>query len=196
MTIFLIRHGQTTGDVENLYGGEYDDHLTDDGRRQAANLAEKLVNCGIDILYTSPKFRAYETAEILGSKLGLKPVVIEDFRERNSYGILTAIEKNSAKQQYPDLVEALKDPRATIVGAEDYVEFRTRILAALQSVRQQDVKTAAVITHGGPIRFIFRELLKIGEIDADNCAYAKLNFDMDGCQLVDSQGITTISNTP
>lgn len=28
MKIFLIRYGETTGDVEDRYGGWYDDHLT------------------------------------------------------------------------------------------------------------------------------------------------------------------------
>lgn len=33
MKIFLIRHGQTTGDIEGLYGGTYDDRLSKKGYR-------------------------------------------------------------------------------------------------------------------------------------------------------------------
>lgn len=35
MKIYLIRHGQTTGDVEDRYGGAYDDELTDKGKNEA-----------------------------------------------------------------------------------------------------------------------------------------------------------------
>lgn len=42
MKIFLCRHGQTTGDIEDRYGGDYDDHLTDLGKTQAEELANKL----------------------------------------------------------------------------------------------------------------------------------------------------------
>lgn len=34
MKIYLVRHGETTGDVEDRYGGWYDDHLTDRGKEQ------------------------------------------------------------------------------------------------------------------------------------------------------------------
>ena len=39
MKIFLIRHGETTGDIENRYGGSYDDHLTQRGRAQLEETA-------------------------------------------------------------------------------------------------------------------------------------------------------------
>lgn len=58
MKIYLIRHGQTTGDIENRYGGSYDDELTDEGQIQAHNLADKLMNSAIQILFCSPLIRA------------------------------------------------------------------------------------------------------------------------------------------
>jgi len=42
MKLFLIRHGQTTGDLEDRYGGTYDDHLTELGHEQLQATAEKL----------------------------------------------------------------------------------------------------------------------------------------------------------
>jgi broad specificity phosphatase PhoE len=35
MIIYLIRHGESTSDIDNLYGGDYDDHLTENGKAQA-----------------------------------------------------------------------------------------------------------------------------------------------------------------
>jgi broad specificity phosphatase PhoE len=35
MNLFFIRHGETTGDVEGRYGGDYDDRLTEKGSRAA-----------------------------------------------------------------------------------------------------------------------------------------------------------------
>ena len=31
MKIYLIRHGETTSDIEDRFGGDYDDHLTSHG---------------------------------------------------------------------------------------------------------------------------------------------------------------------
>jgi len=63
MKIYLIRHGETTGDIEERFGGDYDDHLTQKGKAQAQNLAEQLQNKGIEKIFVSPKIRARETAE-------------------------------------------------------------------------------------------------------------------------------------
>jgi broad specificity phosphatase PhoE len=62
MKIFFIRHGETTGDVENLYGGIYDDHLSPKGRDQAQRLAIVLKDKGIERIFSSPLIRAKETA--------------------------------------------------------------------------------------------------------------------------------------
>ena len=51
MKIYLIRYGQTTGDVEDRYGGAYDDELSDKGKIQAEELANKIDNSGIQILF-------------------------------------------------------------------------------------------------------------------------------------------------
>ncbi|MCX6795484.1 MAG: histidine phosphatase family protein [Candidatus Falkowbacteria bacterium] len=104
MKIFFIRHGQTTGDLEDRYGGDYDDQLSEDGRKQAEILFSELKNKGIKAIISSPLIRALETAKII-SNLGC-PIVIEPgFKERNQYGILTGKIKSEAKNQFPDLVE-------------------------------------------------------------------------------------------
>lgn len=105
MKIYLIRHGQTTGDVENRYGGIYDDELSDTGKTQTYELANKLGDSGIEILFCSPLIRAQQTAKILKAKLGCEVVTIENLRERNKNGILTGMTRDEAKVKYPELVE-------------------------------------------------------------------------------------------
>lgn len=51
MKIYLIRHGQTTGDIEDRYGGAYDDELSPEGIIQTNDLSDKLINSGIQILF-------------------------------------------------------------------------------------------------------------------------------------------------
>lgn len=109
MKIYLIRHGQTTGDVENRYGGSYDDHLTEEGEVQAHKLAEKLANSGIQIILCSPLIRAQETAKIINTKLNCEIKTIENLRERNQNGILSGMTRDEAKAKYPELTEQVKD---------------------------------------------------------------------------------------
>jgi broad specificity phosphatase PhoE len=93
MIIYLARHGQTTGDVENRYGGAYEDHMTELGKQQAVKLAGLLADKQIEQLYASPRIRAQEAAAIVANKLGLTYKTLEDFRERNGYGVMTGMVK-------------------------------------------------------------------------------------------------------
>lgn len=189
MKIYLIRHGQTTGDVEDRYGGNYDDHLSEEGEVQALKLAARLKDSGIQVILTSPLARAKETAEIFKATLGCDVTVLENVRERNQYGVLTGLVKSEAKLQYPDLVEKVKDYHNTIERAEPYSNFKQRIEKVFGEFTNVPYSTIAVVTHGGPIRTIFREILKAGEIDVADCAYALLEKTDSDVKIVELNGI-------
>ncbi len=164
MKIYLIRHGQSTSDVEDRYGGDYDDHLTEKGEQQAKELAKSLKGKGIQAVFCSPRFRAKETAEIVSKDLNAPLEVVEDFRECNRYGIITGMVKAEAKEQYPDEVAKLGDYRNTVQGGENYDHFKLRVIAAFEQIKTLDYNTVAIITHAGPIRCLAREVLDMGEL--------------------------------
>ena len=76
MKIIFIRHGETTGDIENRYGGDYDDHLTEKGIEQAEQLAEELEAKHLEVLITSPMQHRREVIDQLAS-----PAAIHQSRE-------------------------------------------------------------------------------------------------------------------
>lgn len=190
MKIYLIRHGQTTGDIENRYGGSYDDHMTGEGEAQAQNLAEKLANSGIQIILCSPLIRAQETAKIINTKLNCEIKTIADFRERNQNGVLSGMTRDEAKSKYPELTEQVKDYKNQIEGAESYEDFVERIKKAFTDAGDSEsYSTIGIVTHGGPIRVIFREILKDREIDIADCAYAVITKDGQALKLEELSGI-------
>ncbi len=189
MIIYLARHGQTTGDIENRYGGDYDDHLTDVGIQQSEHLAGQLADKGIELLFASPRIRAQETAGVVAKELNKTVEVLEPFRERNGYGILTGMTKDEAKRKHPEQVEMLKDVHATIDGAEEYGPFLRRVTDALNTVCQEQAEKILIVTHGGPIRLIFRDILKLGEIDVDDCGFAVVEAKDTDYTLLESMGI-------
>jgi broad specificity phosphatase PhoE len=187
--IYLVRHGQTTGDVENRYGGDYDDHLTNIGKQQSDKLAELLAGKDIERLYSSPRIRAQETAATIADKLGLVAETLDEFRERNGYGILTGMTKDEAIEKHPDQVELLEDVHNAVEGAEEYASFQKRITAALDTFSKEPAKKIAVVTHGGPIRLIFRDILKLGEIEVDDCAFSVIEAANGQYALLEKNGI-------
>lgn len=190
MKIYLIRHGQTTGDIENRYGGSYDDHLSDEGQVQAHELAEKLANSGIQIILCSPLIRAQETAKIVNTKLNCEIKTVESLRERNQNAILSGMTRDEAKEKHPELVEQVKDYKNTIPGAESYEDFVERIKKAFMEISNAtNYSTIGIVTHGGPIRVVFREILKDREIDIADCAYVILNLEGQTLTLEARDGI-------
>jgi broad specificity phosphatase PhoE len=190
MKIIFIRHGQTTGDVEDRYGGDYNDHLSELGLNQAGDLLQELSGKGIEIVISSPLIRAQETAKIV-SELGIKVITEPNLKERNQYGILSGMIKSEAKEKHPDLVEKLKDKLNTIEGAESYEDFSFRIQSVYASLwLKNEYSCLAIIWHGGPMRVLFREILGKGELsEIGDCAWVELEKNDDGILIRDLKRI-------
>lgn len=178
MIIYLIRHGETTGDIEGRYGGDYDDCLTGKGRAQSKEMAKKLKDKGIQIIYHIPKKRAKNTAKILNGFLNKGLEEVNELRERNNYGILTGLTEHESKKRYPKEADKLKimGSHHDIKGSEDYGSFKNRILNVFEKItNKEDFKVVAVVSHGGPIKCILEEILKIKKTDAlEDCTVIEL----------------------
>lgn len=157
MKIFLIRHGETTGDLEDRYGGNYDDHLTPHGKEQLQETALKLSDKDIQIIFTSRLIRARESAEIIKTQLGCGIQVVEGIQERN-YGVLAGLTKVEAIEHYPDAVEAHKNPENTDPEGESLVEFQNRTLEAFKDIFSKNYSTVAIVSHGGPLKQVLKYL--------------------------------------
>lgn len=183
--LFVIRHGQTTGDVEDRYGGDYDDVLSPEGERQVVGLCNELKNSGIQKVFSSPLKRAQQTAKELAEASHCDVITINGLRERNQYGVLTGLTKSEARGRYPDLVEQVKDRMQTIPGAESYLDAAQRMTSAYRDVLARMDSCAAMVWHGGGMRVLFREILEAGELkEIRDCAWIELQQDNDNGRFV------------
>ena len=192
MRIFLIRHGESESDVEERYGGSYDDNLSQKGEDQARILAANLKDKDIRKVYHSPLKRASQTADIISTIVHAPRKSVEDLAERNNYGILTGMKKDEAASQYPEEAAKLTRDgfRHDVEDSEEYDDFKIRVIAAFEKLLQADDDTIAVVTHGGVISTIVREYLKMGELDeVGDCAYVELEI------VDDDLTVTCMENT-
>jgi broad specificity phosphatase PhoE len=80
--ILLARHGQTDFNAPPVrIQGALDPPLNETGVAQARDLAELVAGEGIRALYASDMLRARMTAEIVGERIGLEPVIEPRVRE-------------------------------------------------------------------------------------------------------------------
>lgn len=150
MEILFIRHGETELNVADITHNLGDDTgLNDTGREQAEKAAEVCEAHGIKLLYSSPEKRARETAEIIGIRLNLAPIVSEKLAERNLGEYLG--------KPWPE-IQAILDKmdthtRYTFVppNGESRQQMEQRLQEMTDEITQQSQNTA-VVTHGGTLR--------------------------------------------
>lgn len=157
MKIFLVRHGETTGDLEDRYGGNYDDHLTPHGKTQLQETANRLADKNIEIIFTSNLIRAKESAEIIQTQVSCDVEIIDGIQERN-YGVLAGLTKVEAKELYPEVVVAHKNPENTDPEGESFINFQNRTLEAFKGIFLKEYSTVVVVSHGGPLKQILKHL--------------------------------------
>jgi 2,3-bisphosphoglycerate-dependent phosphoglycerate mutase len=157
MKIFLIRHGETTGDVEDRYGGSYDDHLTEVGQEQLQKTAQRLVGNRVDKIYSSTLLRAQESAEIINNVLKTDLEFLDGLRERG-YGVLGGLTKIEALEKYSDAVEKHGDSANTDPEGESQSDFTKRVMESFEYVCKQGGDTIVIVSHGGPLKVILRHL--------------------------------------
>lgn len=84
--IITIQHTQSIHHTNGMVGSWTDWDLSELGREQAKRIGEKMAKefQGWNfVMYSSDLKRAKQTAEIVGSHLGLEPILANELRERN-----------------------------------------------------------------------------------------------------------------
>jgi len=173
--VLWARHGENVANLtKTLSFRIFDGDLTDAGRQQARDLAERLTASGgdrIGLLVCSPLRRARQTAGILGQRLGL-PVAMEldDLREVN-VGDLDGRNDARAWDIYARVLAAWRagDASARFPGGENRDELCARLLRALTAVASTAVVTgrSLVVAHGANLRAALPGLTGGGDPGAD-----------------------------
>lgn len=89
MKLLLIRHGQDKDNVKGILNGRRNTALTKFGVRQARAAAQKLRRYDINIIYTSPLARTYQTARVIAKVIGVDKVIADQRLIERDFGILT-----------------------------------------------------------------------------------------------------------
>ncbi|MHA3915405.1 histidine phosphatase family protein [Halovulum sp. GXIMD14793] len=136
-TILLIRHAQTQAQHPEA-------ELTEDGFAQAQALAPRLVELGVDAIYSSPYRRAIQTAEPFAAQAGLDLMVLEPLHER----VLSPVPLEDWEEH---LRLSFADRSHAAPGGESNDDVAARVLPALTQVAAAGHTRPAVVTHGGVI---------------------------------------------
>ena len=148
--LVVVRHGQSTWNVDHRFTGQADPPLSGLGRRQAAALALGCAGEAFDAVVTSDLGRAFETGSIVAARLGRPvPVQVPDLRERWNR-TLTGLGSDRIEADYPGQLAAWREARpVTVPGAhEPFAGFVERVARGLvEAARHGD--RVLVVAHAG-----------------------------------------------
>ena len=184
--LYLVRHGQTTYNAEHRIQGQLDTPLSDEGRRQAELLAERLKTEGpfIGKIYCSELRRAGETARIIGRRLGLTPVSIEGIQEI-CFGMFQGHTfEESARlfpEQYADFL--IRGVMSNAHGGETGLQVFERARRAILKLPECETGSALVVCHGAVIGYLRAaaagaELTEVGRFIPENAGICPLGPEM------------------
>lgn len=198
LTIALVRHGRTEGNVNFLMSGHTDHQLTQEGIDELLSLKQEIQYPSYQRLYSSDLSRAIHTAEILFDEKVLETHRRFGLREINFGDLENVYYLDIIKPFYQDFFgeSPLK------YRAENGPMFQERVIRELKTICLELVNDqldrAMIVAHAGTIRMIHFTLLNLPQknyrdLEVDNGKGFVFKIDYDPTthriELIDFQTI-------
>ena len=178
MKIILVRHAETEANYNGIIQGQgLNGLLSDSGVRQAQRLSAKLKSTKIDMCFTSPMARTWQTAMIL---VGDRAIINEDKRLIERYlGKFEGVKKEDYDHiKYWDYDNNINDG-----DVEPVRDIFSRANAFLDEIKEKySDKTILVVSHSAIIRAMHHIIMNTNlnsnllDIKIDNCFYREYNI--------------------
>ena len=179
MRIYLIRHGETDWNVSLRLQGREDIPLNECGKRQAYVCGETMKRLKVDRIVSSPLMRAKDTAKIIGERMGIDHITIdEDITERD-FGEASGITYQEKCKRYKD---------REIPGIEKKEVLRKRMIQAVLKYRTLN-RDILMVSHGGCINALIDEVAKgtfeTGKTRLKNTAVSVLEINKNSIKVIE-----------
>ncbi|MBB3662532.1 putative phosphoglycerate mutase [Prauserella sediminis] len=158
MRLYLVRHAQSEANVRKILDTALPGPpLTELGRQQARDLAERLGGEPIAAVYASYATRARQTAGPLADARSMEVTLLPGVQEV-SVGDLEGRGDQEALELYGKIVGQWLDGRLDVPlpGGETGHDVRKRYVEAIDGLRDRHYgsgEAVVVVSHGGAIRF-------------------------------------------
>ncbi|GAC1452848.1 MAG: hypothetical protein PVSMB4_13430 [Ktedonobacterales bacterium] len=181
--ILLVRHGQTTYNVEGRLPGQLPGvALTDEGRRQAQRAAVALSGLPLSAVISSPLERARDTAEIIARGWGL-PVRLDNRLMDTDVGRWSGQKIADLERSDPEWKAFVQHASQAPSGIENLAAVMERAVAVAEHVRHDPTlgDYVVLVAHADVIKLIVGHYLGIHPdcvhfMHIDNASVTALDF--------------------
>ena len=192
--IYLVRHGQTAWNKEEIFRGRTDLPLDGTGLKQAELAGEYFKGMEIHEIYSSPLARAWMTAEKIAQSHSLKVQPLEGIIDM-SFGNWEGHPHEEIKKMDSGRYRQWREEphRVSLPGGESLEEVRVRSMAALEKVIQSNPeKTLVLVSHR-----VINKVLICGILGINNSHFWQIGQDTTAINLIqhrDGKYILSILN--
>ena len=163
LTIFFLRHGETTASRSGTYCGTLDLELTQQGLQMAEDFASAYHSLPWQAAYVSPMVRTIATAKPLCEAAGIEMQLKEGLKEI-AYGKWEGLAPEAVARDFHDeYIRWLSDPGWNApTGGEKGIEIARRAALVLEEIEQtHPTGNVLVVSHKATIRIMLCSLLGI-----------------------------------
>lgn len=161
-TFYLVRHGETEDNINQIIQGQTDSPLTKNGIKEIKKIAKKFKTIKFDLAFSSDLLRARRTAEIIALEHKLEVTTSKLIRERY-FGELEGKPASEYMKKISDVIDKLsiEEKRSfDKYGIESENKLVERLITFIREVAVANPrKKVLVVAHGAIIRFF---LIRLG----------------------------------
>ncbi|MCX8109666.1 MAG: histidine phosphatase family protein [Syntrophorhabdaceae bacterium] len=161
--LYILRHGETQWNKEEVFRGTKDIPLNNNGLRQAEMAGVYLKDKGIGRILSSPLKRALQTAQAVSKETGVNVEIIDEFTDIN-FGIWEGLTVEEVKKNYTtdfDLWRSSPE-KLCVEGGETLDMVRNRVSKAIKILNTGGNESILIVTHRVICKVIVLYLLNIG----------------------------------
>lgn len=167
-TVYIVRHGQSVDNVLPVFQ-KSTSLLSEKGKCQAQQIAERLKYLDFEILVSSPLPRAKETAEAISSVSGkpieLSELFVERIKPSSTDG--KPWTNSEAVKIFRDWEKSLVQTGLKVEDGENFEEIFHRADRALDYLLERSESNIVVISHGHFIRTLIARILIGDRVDGE-----------------------------
>ncbi|MHB1185850.1 MAG: histidine phosphatase family protein [Desulfobulbia bacterium] len=191
-TIYLIRHGLTAANKNDVFAGRTQEPLHPEGEAQLADVGHMLAGRGIGRIFCGPLARTRQSAGIVGEILGV-PVAADEALNEISIPHWDGLTKEAIRARFgPEYPTWLADPAGFCVpGCETIAEVQGRAVAFVESLfREYPGQSLLLVSHLIVIRtlllhYLARPIADFRGVKVGNAQVAMLSRDDFGAVTVE-----------
>lgn len=181
--IFLIRHGESQQNSDDVLSGRQDIPLSEEGKRQCQVLAKYFASIPIDLVIATPLQRSIDTASLIfpGAE---KKIEISDALIEIDYGSYDGLQRAAYENTEDTIIQQwLSSPaNLTFPGGDNVTAHAEKVMKALNFIASKnDGKTIVCVSHRTTIRLILAQIIGLSlenfrSLPCSNCGISELEF--------------------